>query len=237
MRLYIDTHMHSIASGHAYNTIDEMTKSAADKGLTHIAITEHAPMMPGSCGELYFHNLHSLRRQKFGIIRLFGAELNIMDYEGTVDLPDYIYRKMDVNIASFHTPCLKPGTKEQNTNALLKVIENPYINIIGHPDDQRYPLDYETVVCAAKEHHTLIELNNSSLKPNGPRPGTWDNDRTILALCKQFGTSITVSSDAHMEEDIGFFDYVYQLLEEMDFPESLIANADYERLLPFLNIG
>ena len=113
MRLTIDTHMHTIASGHAYNTIDEMTRSAADKGFTHIAITEHTPKMPGSCAEMYFHNLQSLRHEKMGVYRLFGAELNIMDFKGSVDLPERVYKELDITIASFHTPCIKSGTRYQ----------------------------------------------------------------------------------------------------------------------------
>lgn len=237
MRLLIDTHMHTLASGHAYNTIDEMTKSAAGKGLTHIAITEHTPMMPGACAEMYFHNIQALRHEKMGVFRLFGAELNIMDYEGRVDLPERIYKDFDIVIASFHTPCINPGTVEQNTAAMLSVIKNPWINIIGHPDDGRYPMDLEAVVRAAGENNTLLELNNASLKPDGPRTGTWENDRRILALCKRYKTYITVSSDAHVEEDVGNFTYALRLIEEMDFPQELIAGTDYEKLAGFLNIG
>lgn len=237
MKLYIDTHMHTIASGHAYNSIDEMTRSAAEKGFTHIAITEHAPQMPGSCGDLYFMNLKALLHEKYGVYRLFGAELNIMDYNGGVDLPDYLYKRMDINIASFHTPCIKPGTIEQNTRAVLEVIKNPYINVIGHPDDARYPIDYEAVVNAAADYNTLLELNNASLRADGPRPGTWENDRKMLKLCKEKNVCITVSSDAHVEESLGNFEYAYQLMEEMDFPERLVAGTDYEKLQSYLNIN
>jgi len=86
MELILDTHTHTIASGHAYNTINEMAKSAADKGLRLLAITEHAPAMPGSCSYMYFLNFRALRREKYGVKLLFGAELNILDKDGKVDL-------------------------------------------------------------------------------------------------------------------------------------------------------
>ncbi len=54
MKYLIDTHTHTIASGHAYNTIDEMTRHANKIGLANLAITEHAPKMPGSSDKLYF---------------------------------------------------------------------------------------------------------------------------------------------------------------------------------------
>ena len=57
MRVEIDTHTHTLASGHAYNTLNEMAQAAADKGLKGLAITEHAPEMPGTCHLFYFQNL------------------------------------------------------------------------------------------------------------------------------------------------------------------------------------
>ena len=56
MKIMVDTHTHTLASGHAYNTIREMAKMAADKGLEGLALTEHAPQMPGSCHLFYFQN-------------------------------------------------------------------------------------------------------------------------------------------------------------------------------------
>lgn len=44
----MDLHTHTIVSGHAYNTMNEMIRAAADKNLKIIGITEHAPAMPGS---------------------------------------------------------------------------------------------------------------------------------------------------------------------------------------------
>ena len=48
MRIELDTHTHTLASGHAYSTISEMIDAAAQKGLKLLGITEHAPAMPGS---------------------------------------------------------------------------------------------------------------------------------------------------------------------------------------------
>ena len=138
------THTHTLASGHAYNTIYEMVKSAADKKLELLAITEHAKMLPGTCHELYFVNLKVLPRELMGIEVMFGAEVNIMNYEGKLDMKEGLLRKMDVVIASLHTPCITPGTMSENTSAVLGAIENPLINILGHPDDGRYPIDFDT---------------------------------------------------------------------------------------------
>ncbi len=234
MELLIDTHTHTIASGHAYNTINEMIRSGADKGMTHIAITDHAPGMPGSSGELYFSNMHILPRQKYGVNVLYGSELNIINTEGQIDLPEYILKRLDIVIASLHIPCISPGSVSDNTNSLINAMKNPYVNIIGHPDDSRYPVDYEALVLAAKKYHKLLELNNASLNSIGPRVGAFDNDVTMLELCKKHNVPICVGSDAHMEEAVGRFDKAYQVIEKVDFPMELIVNSDYELLKEYL---
>ena len=146
MRFTLDTHTHTIASGHAYNTIDEMAVYAAGHGVTHLAITDHAPKMPGSAGVLYFSNMGIIPRKKYGVNIYMGCEVNIMDYDGRIDLSEYGLKGCDVVIASLHIPCIKPGSIEQNTKALINAMDNPYVNIIGHPDDSRYPVDYEQLV-------------------------------------------------------------------------------------------
>ena len=45
MEILVDTHSHTIASGHAYSTLSEMARAAAAKGLQALAITEHAPQL------------------------------------------------------------------------------------------------------------------------------------------------------------------------------------------------
>lgn len=98
MRIELDTHTHTLASGHAYSTISEMIDAAAQKGLKLLGITEHAPAMPGSCKEFYFHNLKILPRFQKGVELMFGVELNIMDYRGRVDLNERsngVYRSSD----------------------------------------------------------------------------------------------------------------------------------------------
>ncbi len=235
MRYLIDTHTHTIASGHAYNTIDEMTRKANSIGLENLAITEHTPKMPGSCNMLYFTNLKILPERKYDVNRLFGCEANIVNLYGEVDMPDSLLRKMDIVIASFHIPCVKAGSVKENTRALINAMKNPYIDIIGHPDDSRYAVDMEMVVDAAKEYQTLLELNNSSLKPNGPRQGARENDIKMLELCKKKDVCITIGSDAHIEEDICNFGFAEELLEEVDFPDRLIVNKDIDLLNSYLH--
>lgn len=237
MKDILDVHTHTLASGHAYNTIWEMAAAAKEKGLSLLGITEHAPQMPGSCHEYYFSNLKALPRKIGGLTVLFGAEVNILDYNGRVDLPQSLLQEMDVVIASLHLPCLKPGTREQNTEAYLRVMENPYIHIIGHPDDGRYQIDYEALVQGAKEHGVLLELNDSSLNPNGFRKDVLPNDREMLRLCQRYGVSVILGSDAHVMTQIGCHERSRALLEELDFPEELVVNGSVEKFKKYINYG
>lgn len=237
MKMVLDTHAHTLVSGHAYNTIREMAHMAAEKGLEAIAITEHAPEMPGSCNPFYFMNLKVVPREMYGVRLFLGTELNIMDETGKVDLPDRILERLDIVIASIHIPCFRgEKTKDAVTSAYLKAMENPYVDIIGHPDDGRYPADYEAIVKKAKETHTLLEINNSSLSPDAMRTNGRENDKEILRLCKKYEVPVTLGSDAHVDVDLGNFEYAVQVLEECEFPEELVVNTSISKLEKMLDI-
>lgn len=236
MRDVLDMHTHTLASGHAYSTIRENAAMAARKGLELLAITEHAPYMLGSCHDYYFQNLKVIDRGAYDVPILFGVELNILDTKGHVDLERSTLKQMDLAIASMHIPCYKPGNRDENTEALINVMKNPYVNIIGHPDDVRYPLDYLAVVQAAKEYGVLLELNNSSLSPVSYRKRAKELDMELLHLCKQYEVPIVMGSDAHVDTDVGNHCWAIALLEELKFPEELVVNEDPKRLEPYLNI-
>lgn len=235
MKNILDSHTHTLASGHAYNTVYEMVRAAADKGLELLALTEHSMKMPGTCHEFYFMNLKVLPRTMCGIEVLFGVEANIMDYNGTLDMRQDLLERMDVVIASMHTPCVKSGTKEENTRACLKAMENPAVNILGHPDDSRYPVDYEALVLGAKENHVLLELNNSSLHPLGARKDPLPNDIVMLELCRRYEVPVIMNSDAHCAEDVGNHQFTDLLISELDFPEHLIVNRSLEEYKKYTN--
>lgn len=235
MKSIMDLHTHTIASGHAYNTLREMAQAAAQKGLEVLGITDHAPKMPGTCHNFHFHNLKILPRDLYGVRLLLGAEVNILDYEGSVDLNQKELEKLDIVIASLHGPCIESGTQAENTAAYLHAMENPYVDIIGHPDDGRFPVDYEKLVEGAKRFHKLLEINNNSISPLSFRKNAKENDLKMLHYCKEYGVSVVVSSDAHFDTRIGDFEYAIPVLEEAEFPEELIVNRSYDALQPFLH--
>jgi putative hydrolase len=236
MKYKIDLHTHTLISGHAYSTIQENVKAAAEKGLILLGISEHAPKMPGSTNKIYFQNLKVIPREMYGIRLLFGVEVNILDFNGNVDLDDEVLRDLDYAIASLHPPCIGFGTVEENTNAIIGAMKLDKVKIIGHPDDSRYVLDYEAVVKAAKENNVLLEVNNSSLSPNSFRINAKDAYIKMLEYCEKYEVAVIIGSDAHISFDVGNQEYAVKLLEEVNFPEKLIANNDLEMLFRHLNV-
>lgn len=232
----LDVHTHTLASGHAYSTLQEMAQTAADKGLEILGVTEHAPGIPGTCDPIYFRNLHVVPRKLYGVRLLLGAELNILDTKGTLDLDEYYYRMLDIRIAGIHSLCWKGGTYDENTFAMIEAIRNPWTHIISHPGDGTADLHFRPIVLAAKENHTLLEINNSSLNPVRQKTEALANNLEILRLCKEYEVPVILGSDAHFSGAIAEYDLVLPLLQETDFPEALIVNDKPEFFLDYLSI-
>lgn len=200
-----------------------------------LGISDHAPSMPGAPHMYYFSNLSVLPEKVDDLILLKGVEANIMDYEGNIDMAAETLEKLDYAIASLHPPCIDPGTREENTNAIIGAMKNPYVKIIAHPDDSRYPLDYEAIVMASKEYNVALEINNSSLRPLSFRTGAHENVRTILKLCKKHGVKIILGSDAHFSLAVGNFPNCLDIIKEVDFPKDLIINYSKDAINHLLN--
>ena len=133
--LKLDVHTHTIMSGHAYSTLQEMVAAARQKNLDILGITEHAPGIPGTCNPIYFRNLHVVPRQMGNLRLMLGAELNILDTKGTLDLDEFYYKMLDLRIAGIHLLCWQGGTIEENTDGMIAAIRNPWTQIISHPGD------------------------------------------------------------------------------------------------------
>ena len=231
----LDVHTHTIMSGHAYSTMQEMVTAAQQKHLDILGITEHAPGIPGTCHPIYFRNLHVVPRQYEGLRLLLGAELNILDTKGTLDLDEYYYKMLDLRIAGIHLLCWEGGTIEENTQGMINAIRNPWTQIISHPGDGTAELLFEPIVLAAKETKTLLEINNSSLNPVRKKETALKNNLEILRLCKRYEVPVILSSDAHISYAIADYSFIWPLLQETDFPDQLIMNYDTERFLEYIS--
>ena len=227
MKLQADMHTHTSASTHAYSTILENSLCAKQMGLKAIAITDHAPTMWDSPHIWHFDGLGSLPPVLNDVIIVKGVEANVIDYDGTIDIPRYTMDKLEWVVASLHGPCITPGTIEENTRAYIEVSKNPDVDVIGHPATNEYVWDYEKGLKYVKEYGKIIEVNETSI---AIREGARDNTVRMLKLCKKLEIPVTLSTDSHFCQRIGNTPKAIEVIEEIDFPKELIVNLDWEKL-------
>lgn len=232
MKYEVDTHCHTIASGHAYSTVIENAQAAAKKGLKMIAITDHGPAMGEGVNRYYFGNMTVIPQQIEGVYILRGIEANILDNEGTLDLPERYLKKLDIVLAGLHTGCSPKGTVEDNTRAVIEAMKNPYVDIIVHPGNPEFPLDIDRFVEAAHEYNVHIEINNSSFTVS--RKGSKDNCILIAKKAAVIGARVSLGSDAHICFDIGNFDKAEEVIKEAGIPEENVLNTSMKKVIDIL---
>jgi len=234
MKIVADLHVHTVASNHAYSTVNEIAFAAARKGLKMIAITDHGPAMPGGQHEYYFSNLIALPETIAGVRILRGVEANIIDLEGSLDLPAYVLEKLDVVLAGFHEGTGYPGQSvEDNTRAMINAIINPYVHIIVHPGNPVFPIEPEKVVMAAKKAGKAIEFNNSSLGTS--RSGSAVNCTKLAALAQKHKLTVAINSDAHYSETVGETLDAVKVLRNAGITPEQVINTKADKVLTYLS--
>ncbi len=231
----LDVHTHTVASGHAFSSLQEMAKAASEKGLEILGITDHAPSLPGGPTFVYFLNMHVVPREMYGVRIMMGSELNILDTKGTLDLDESFYKLMDIRVAGIHKLCYSPGTITENTDGMLAAIYNKWTDIISHPGDGTAQLLFEPIVLAARDTQTLLEINSSSMKPVRQKKEAYANNMEILRLCRKYDVPIILGSDAHISFDVANYEYALPLIAESQFPEELIVNDKPEMFLEYIH--
>lgn len=234
MKYLTDMHIHTVSSGHAYSTIDEIAREASKKQLKIIGISDHNEGLPGGAHEYHFNNLGVVPRVLYDVYVLRGMEANIVDFDGTIDATEATTKGLDYVIASYHPPCIPFGTIEACTKGIIGAMENPLVKIIGHPGDARYPFVHEEVVRASKRTDTLLEINNASLRPGAFRPGVKENLIEMLKVCNRLDVPILANTDAHIAYQVGDFTETKQLLEAIQFPKTLVLNTMPEKIMAFI---
>lgn len=229
MKDVLDVHVHTTASGHAYSTFGEVIAAAKNKGLELIGLAEHAPSVPGAIHNFYFMNFRVIRREIDGLKIALGAELNVIDYSGSTDLPAKILKRLDYAIASLHGECIESGSVEENTAAIIGAMRNPHVVIIGHPDNPQFPVDFDAIAHAAADNHVLLEVNSSSYLPTGHRKGSIEQAKLMLTACKKYGAEVIMGSDAHIDLDVGNHELSQKILADNNFPAELVINSSVEK--------
>ena len=215
-----DLHTHSVASGHAFSTIAEMAGYAAANRFGLLAITDHGPAYRAPANLYYFGNLYRVPEYISGVRLLKGAEANVMYGDGRLDIPDEILVDLEFVIASLHDNCLTPVDKQMDTQTLIRAMENPFIDGIGHIHRPPFSIDISEVVRAAKEYNKWIEINTCNMYEEGVRNGL----KRILYETKKQNVPVYLGSDAHICYEIGCFELIKPLLKEVGYPADNIVN-------------
>lgn len=231
MKIIADLHTHTVASTHGFSTIKEIVDVSAQKGLSAVAITDHTPASTDGPHVWHFHNLHkAIPREVNGVKIIYGAESSIIDYEGNIDFPHEECAALDWIIASFHKDMLKPASFEEHTNMYLNLAENDDIDVIGHCATVVCPFDYEKCLKKFKECGRLVEINESTILWKNTR----ENYREIIRICKKYEIPVVINTDAHFCTIVGDVTESLKLAEELDLPEKLVVNADWDRLYAYI---
>jgi putative hydrolase len=232
MQFVADLHVHTVASGHAYSTVLEVARAAADRGLALIAITDHGPAMPGGPHAYHFSNQFCMPESLFGVRVLKGVEANVMDRDGTLDLDEGRLAKMEIVLAGLHTLCAPYGSVAENTAMMINTIKNPWVDVIVHPGNPEYLIDEEAVVRAAAEHGVALEINNSSLTVS--RQGSRPHCDHIASLARDFGCKILLGTDSHFAYSVGDFGAAAEIVARNCIAAKNILNTSVEAVARYL---
>jgi len=181
----------------------EMAQAAAKRGMKVIAFTDHSASLGVTGGlKMEDHKKQAAEIKKIQkqlgdkILVLHASEVEIKA-DGTLDYPDEFLASLDLVVASMHTGLRQP--REKVTQRTISAIQNPHVDIIGHPTGRLIPdregadLDMEAVLNAAAESGVALEIN--------AHPSRLDLDDMYARRAKEMGIPISINTDSHSEED------------------------------------
>ena len=256
-----DTHTHTIFSRHAYSTVREDVLAARDAGLELLGVTDHFSDMLFRDADLahadlrdyqHFLNMVVWPRTWEGVRLLRGTEADIRALDGRLfgqDIPviaditggglrsettlyDHVVRGCDYVIASVHyREFARDATLAQATEMYLGALSQPKVLVLGHAGRAGVPFDVAEVVGEAARLHKLVEINAHSLAARRREGGTWQACRRIAETCAELGCQVAVNSDAHICCDVGGVAPALEMLDEIHFPQELVATRSAEAFL------
>jgi putative hydrolase len=235
MKIIADMHTHTVASGHAYSTVNEMARAARDRGLRALALTDHGPALPGGPHLYHFGAMRFIPHWIDGVRILSGVEANIISADGALDIPESYLAKLDFVMAGLHENCgFDDQGIDRNTEAVLRAMSNPRIKAISHSGNPEFPVQLEELARGALETGTALEINNSSFVMS--RKGSRTNCELLARLLARSGAPVIVGSDAHIAQGVGEFDEAIAVLKKAGVRAEQVVNSSFERLLDFLGL-
>ncbi len=198
-----ELHAHSVSSDGAHS-IEQMATAARDRGYEFIGITDHSQSLKIARGvsaeDLWkqIRFIDKLNPRLDGIRVLKSAEVDILG-DGALDYPDDLLQELDYTVCSVHS---RFGLdKNQQTNRILRAMDNRYFNILGHATGRLllkrpgYEIDIERIVTHARQNGCFFEINSS--------PDRLDLSAENARLAHSAGIKIAVSTDAHSTREFG----------------------------------
>jgi DNA polymerase (family 10) len=194
-----DLHTHSTETD-GRDSVADMAIGARAAGLDYMAVTDHTQSLAMANGLDEVRALAHAARiraldQQHGIRLLAGVECDIRP-DGTMDLADDCLASLDIVVASVHSAFNQD--RQQMTDRILRAIENPHVDIIGHLTGRMilkrsgYPVDIDAIVGAAARHGVALEINSQAYR--------LDINDAHARLARQRGVDIVISSDSHSRE-------------------------------------
>jgi putative hydrolase len=233
--LAVDVHVHSVASGHAFGTVGELLRVAAERGLCVLGISDHGPAMAGAPQEGYFTMAPDFARWPSPVRLLLGCEANILDLDGGLDLSPRTLAALDYVMAGLHSRTAYDqvgNTPENNTRAVLACLERHSPDVLTHPLNPRFPLHLGDVVRSAARCGVTLEVNARVLW-DAPHPLV-EEHRRFLDRALTEGAALILGSDAHIPPLVGDVTPLRPLLGALHAARDRIVNADGERFLAWL---
>jgi putative hydrolase len=234
MKLVADLHVHSVASGHAYSTLEEYVRQAKKIGLEGFALTDHGPAMPGGPHYYHFSNMRMIPRRLEGIRILRGVEANIINEQGQIDLAEdeIKWGELDIIMLAMHPRVgYENQGEEKNTAVLIRAMQNRLVNVVAHPGNPRFPVKAEETVAAAKQLGVALEINNSS---SLSRPGSYDKCLEIAREVKRQNWMMTIGTDSHLSCMLGDFSEAFELIKDAGLTEANIINTSWDKIDKYL---
>jgi DNA polymerase (family 10) len=234
--LHAELHAHTTWSDGSLS-VRQMAEAAMARGMKVLAITDHSVSL-GVANGLSPERLKEQRGEIDAVqaelgdkIRLLqGSEVEIKA-DGSLDYPDEVLAGLDVVIASLHTSLRQP--RKQVTQRLLNAIQNPHVDVIGHPTGRMIPdregadLDMEAVIQAAREHDVVLEIN--------AHPSRLDLNDVHARRAVDLGVKLAINTDAHAAEDMDLLHFgVATARRGWVEPAHVINTWETQRLLDWL---
>ena len=166
-------HNHTTASD-GHNTLEEMTAAAQALGWEYLGIADHSKSSVQAHGldaKRLAEQVESIRRlnasQRFRTHVFAGTECDILP-DGRLDFSDEVLASLDYVVASVHSSFKQD--RETMTQRILRAIEHPQVDMIGHLtgrlllEREGYVVDTERLIDAAIAHGVVIEINANAYR-------------------------------------------------------------------------